>query len=128
MDGGSSRQGDSARRLRIAFGVLAAAWLVYFLLVVTGWTGDVYLADVAVPEFLYAGLLLGAGLLCLGRARGEPDERRVWAAFGAGLTLWSFGDIWWLAFFANSAEVPYPSISDVFWLASYPPMAYGVWR
>jgi diguanylate cyclase (GGDEF)-like protein len=128
MDGGSSRQGDSARRLRIAFGVLAAAWLGYFMLVVTGWTGDIHLAEVAVPEFIYAGLLLGAGLLCLGRALGEPGERRAWAAFGAGLTLWSFGDIWWLAFFANSAEVPYPSISDVFWLASYPPMAYGVWR
>jgi two-component system, cell cycle response regulator len=128
MDGGSSRQGDNARRLRVAFAVLAAVWLAYFVLVATGWLADVYIAKVAVPEFMYAGLLLGAGLLCLGRARGEPGERRVWAAFGAGLTLWSFGDIWWLAFFANSAEVPYPSVSDAFWLASYPPMAYGVWR
>ena len=64
---------------------------------------------------------------CTGLA--ERGERRVSAAVGAGLTLWSFGDIWWLAFFAEGAdEVPYPSLADAFWLGSYPPMAYGLWR
>ena len=79
-------------------------------------------------DVMYAALLLGAGVLCLVRALAARDERRVWAAVGAGLTLWSFGDIWWLAFYAESADVPYPSVADGFWVASYPPMAYGLWR
>ena len=52
----------------------------------------------------------------------------MWATVGAGLTFWSFGDIWWIAFYAKASDVPYPSVADVFWLASYPPMAYGLWR
>ena len=128
MEQDSSRQGSSPRRLGIAFAALSAVWLVYAAITVTGTAAEVELAGTALVDIMYAGLLLGAGLLCLTRALVNREERRVWAAFGAGLTLWSFGDIWWLAFFAQSDEVPYPSLADAFWLASYPPMAYGLWR
>jgi two-component system cell cycle response regulator len=117
----------SSRRLRIALAALAALWVVYALLVGTGTTSAEVLGT-PVVDVLYAGLLLGAGILCLARSLVDDDERGVWRAFGIGLTVWSFGDIWWIAFFADSAEVPYPSVADGFWLASYPPMAYGLWR
>jgi two-component system, cell cycle response regulator len=117
----------SSRRLRIALAGLAAVWVVYALLVATGTTSAEVLGT-PVIDILYAGLLLGAGVLCLARSLTDDDERWVWRAFGIGLTVWSFGDIWWIAFFADSAEVPYPSVADGFWLASYPPMAYGLWR
>jgi two-component system, cell cycle response regulator len=128
MEGASSRQAGHAGRLRVWFAALAAVWLLYVALTVTGTAADADLFGATIVDLMYAGLLLGAGLLCLARARGNPGERRVWVAFGAGLTLWSLGDIWWLVFLAQAAEVAYPSISDVFWLGSYPPMAYGVWR
>jgi diguanylate cyclase (GGDEF)-like protein len=67
-------------------------------------------------------------VLCLVRAKEEEDERWVWAALGVGLTLWSFGDIWWITFYEDDPTVPYPSVADAFWLASYSPMAYGLWR
>jgi two-component system, cell cycle response regulator len=128
MEESSLRERDRLRRLRLAFAALAFVWLAYVVLTLTDAAADVDLFGAFLVDYLYAGLLLAAGLVCFLRARGIPAERGVWIAFGLGLTLWSFGDISWLVLFANAAEVPYPSISDVFWLASYPPMAYGIWR
>ena len=127
MGAASPRQGDR-RRLRIALVALVAVWVAYAVLTVTGAMGTSEVFGTALEGLMYAGLLLGAGLLCLARASREREERGVWMAFGAGLTLWSFGDIWWMVFFAEAAEVPYPSVADGFWLVSYPPMAYGLWR
>ena len=127
MGAASPRQRDR-RRLRIALVALVAVWVAYAVLTVTGAMGTTDVFGTALEGLMYAGLLLGAGLLCLARASREREERGVWMAFGAGLTLWSFGDIWWMVFFAEAAEVPYPSVADGFWLVSYPPMAYGLWR
>jgi diguanylate cyclase (GGDEF)-like protein len=117
----------SRRSLRAALAALAVVWVAYALLVLTGATST-EVAGTPVVDVLYAGLLLCAGLLCLARSFVQSDERWVWRAFGIGLTLWSFGDIWWIAFYADAAEVPYPSVADALWLASYPPMAYGLWK
>jgi two-component system, cell cycle response regulator len=127
MEATRSRQGNQ-RPLRIAFGVLVATGVLYAVLTVTGAMGTAELLGAPIAGLMYAGLLLGAGLVCLARAFGDPGERRIWAALGAGLTLSSFGDIWWLAFLAKAAEPPYPSIADALWLASYVPMAYGLGR
>jgi diguanylate cyclase (GGDEF)-like protein len=116
------------RGLRVALAALALLWAVYAATVITGLFGDAELLGTPVADVMYSALLLGAGVLCLVRAAGAADERRVWAAMGAGLTLWSFGDIWWIAFYAEASEVPYPSVADAFWLVSYPPLAYGLWR
>jgi len=115
-------------RLRVALVALAVVWVAYAGLLLTGALGDTQLLGTPVEGMMYASLLLGAGVLCLVRARVQRAERAVWATVGVGLTLWSFGDIWWIFVLADAAEVPYPSIADGFWLASYPPMAYGLWR
>ncbi len=116
------------RRLRLALAALALVWVVYAAITVTGVLADAELLGKPFVDVLYAGVLLGAGVLCLIRAWITHEEREVWATVGVGLTLWSFGDIWWIAFYEEAAEVPYPSIADGLWLASYPPMAYGLWR
>jgi two-component system cell cycle response regulator len=116
------------RRLRIALVALIAIWVAYAVLTVTGAMGTREVFGTPLEGLMYAGLLLGSGLLCLARAITEREERAVWIAFGAGLTIGSFGDIWWLVFLADDANVPYPSIADALWLGSYPPMAYGLWR
>jgi diguanylate cyclase (GGDEF)-like protein len=128
MDMDVSRQARRVSRLRWAFAALVAAWLAYVLLTVAGAATSVEWLGMPIGDPLYAGLLLGAGMVCLARAIVEPAERRVWSAFAIGLTLWSFGDIWWLVFLADAAEAPYPSMADALWLSSYVPMAYGVWR
>jgi two-component system, cell cycle response regulator len=122
------RQAAHIRRLRWAFAVLAAAWLAYVALTLTGAATDVEWLGMPIGDPLYAGLLLGAGMVCLARAIAEPAERGAWSAFAVGLTLWSLGDVWWLLFLAHAADAPYPSMADALWLSSYVPMAYGVWR
>jgi diguanylate cyclase (GGDEF)-like protein len=124
----TSPQKGAKRRLRGAFAALCAIWVVYAVLTITHAMGTREVFGTSLEGLLYAALLVGAGVLCLTRAFVERDEREVWLAFGAGLTLWSLGDVWWLVFFAEAAEVPYPSVADAFWLLSYPPMAYGLWR
>ncbi|NLT05267.1 MAG: GGDEF domain-containing protein, partial [Solirubrobacterales bacterium] len=121
-------QPRSLHVLRASIAVLAAAWLAFLVSTVTGTASDVALLGTPVADWLYAGLLLGAGMICLARALVDQPERAVWTAFAIGLTLWSFGDIWWLAFLADGGEAPYPSIADALWLSSYVPMAYGIWR
>jgi two-component system cell cycle response regulator len=128
MSARAFRQSQPTRWLRAGFALLAGAWLLYVLLIVTGAAVDVELLGMPIGDPLYAGLLLGAGVLCFARALAEREERGVWAAFGAGLVLWSFGDLWWMAFLANADEAPYPSIADALWLSSYVPMTYGIWR
>jgi len=116
------------RGLRVALATLALVWAAYAMITVTGTLGDAKLLGRPLVDMMYCGVLLGAGLLCMARAWVVSDEREVWAAVGVGLTLWSFGDIWWVAFYTEASDVPYPSIADGLWLASYPPMAYGLWR
>jgi two-component system cell cycle response regulator len=128
MNAGVSGQRQQVLWLRMGFAALAATWLAYVVLTVTGAAADVEWLGMPIGDPLYAGLLFGAGVVCLARAALEPSEREVWSAFAAGLVLWSFGDIWWLVVLADVAEAPYPSIADAFWLSSYLPMAYGIWR
>ncbi len=116
------------KALRLPLAALAVLWVIYAVIAITGAMADVEPLGTPLADLIYSALLLGAGVLCLVRAIGEAEERGVWAAVGVGLTVWSFGDIWWVAFYVDAAEVPYPSVADVFWLASYPPMAYGLWR
>jgi diguanylate cyclase (GGDEF)-like protein len=116
------------RGLRLGLAALALLWAAYAGLTVTGAWGGAKVFGSPLIDVMYCGVLLGAGVLCLIRAWIGPHERQVWATMGVGLTLWSFGDIWWIAFFAEASDVPYPSLADAFWLASYPPMAYGLWR
>ena len=116
------------RRLRVALGALFAVWALYTVLTITRAMGTREVFGTPLEGLLYTGLLLGAGLLCLARAVSEREERGVWIAFGVGLTLSSFGDIWWMVFLADDANIPYPSIADALWLGAYPPMAYGLWR
>ena len=127
MDPVAYRHNPQIGKLRAGLAALVGVWLVYVLSIVTGAAVDVELRGMPIGDALYTGLLLGAGVLCLVHAVAEREERRVWTAFGAGLTLWSFGDVWWMAFLTDAAEAPYPSIADAFWLASYVPMAYGIW-
>jgi diguanylate cyclase (GGDEF)-like protein len=127
MEVASVRQ-RGTRWLRVGLGALVVLWAIYAAITITGAIGNVEPLGTPVADLMYCAVLLGAGVLCLVRAVRGRDERWVWTTVGAGLTFWSFGDIWWIAFYANASDVPYPSVADVFWLASYPPMAYGLWR
>ncbi len=71
-------------------------------------------------------VILGAGLLVLGRAVYEPTTRKAWLAFGFAMLLWSIGTIAWTIVYDGVANPPYPTFADVLWLAWYPLMALGI--
>ena len=73
--------------------------------------------------WIYNGALLLASLTCLIGARHRGADRGVWMLAGAGCMLWAVSDCWWSAFVRPRHPMPYPSISDFLWLASYVPLA-----
>lgn len=76
-------------------------------------------------EWFYEAIEAGAALLCLWRAC-SGDDRRAWAAIGAGLVFNSLGDVYFDHVLGNMANPPYPSWADAAYLASYPLLYVGM--
>jgi len=108
---------------------LTFIWLVLGVLTVLEAANDIF--GVAGPDWLYDNWVHNAILgvcaaLVLARAAFEPVARKAWLAFGTGLLLWFIGSAAWAVFYSGSANAPYPSFADAFWLAWYPLMAIGI--
>ncbi len=68
----------------------------------------------------YNGLIFAAARRLPPR-RAAPGAPRVGADRGA-LAAWAVGNTYWTFFLVDLDSPPYPSVSDVFWLAFYPPV------
>lgn len=75
---------------------------------------------------LYNGLLIASALFCLARPLLRKDGGLPWLLVGLGLSAWVIGDLWWEYAYASLEEVPFPSISDAFYLALYPLVFAGL--
>ena len=94
-------------------------WLLVVALHLTVALGEPGLADPG-WKVAYNGLIFAAAAVCL---LGAPaGERRAWALIAAALAAWAVGNTYWTFFLVDLDNPPYPSISDVFWLAFYPPV------
>lgn len=105
------------RGLRILWGILfvsVAFSLIQTLTGVAGSAGDYLLADVLTPAIPAV-----AALLCLARARLIASDRGAWLAMSVGLGLWALAELYWVVFFQDPNDVPYPSPADGLWLAFY---------
>ena len=76
--------------------------------------------DTFFQSWVYCGVSVAAGAMCLLRAFAVPEERIAWLAMGFALLSWAGGDITWALFLANDPDPPYPSVSDLLYLAFYP--------
>jgi diguanylate cyclase (GGDEF)-like protein len=72
-------------------------------------------------QWLMAALLVAATVVCGARAALVPEERWAWLALAGGMALWSFGFVYYTAVHLEAPEPPFPSLSDAFYLAFYPP-------
>jgi two-component system cell cycle response regulator len=75
-------------------------------------------------RYWYNGLILlaaGAGVV---RAATVRSERSAWIAFAVGLCSWAIAEL--IFDFAYSANPPYPSVADVFYLGFYPACYVGM--
>jgi diguanylate cyclase (GGDEF)-like protein len=95
------------------------AWLLVVALHLTVGLGERGLADPA-WKVAYNGLIFAAAAVCL---LGAPaGERGAWALISAALACWAVGNTYWTFFLVDLDSPPYPSVSDLFWLAFYPPV------
>src|SRR3954467_12860676 len=112
---------DVSPRLRaglLAFGALiGAALLAYAANVALGFASGL---DDFFDDYVYTGLIVAAGMLCLARGFAVPEERAAWLTMGAGLSAWAAGEISWAILVANDPSPPYPSVADALYLAFYP--------
>jgi two-component system, cell cycle response regulator len=75
-------------------------------------------------DWLYNGVLVGAGLLCIWAAFRSRRERLAWALLGTAVVVWGVGDTYYTIALSGLDPIPYPSPADWLWLAFYP-LAYA---
>jgi hypothetical protein len=126
---GSARRVDAEGELVDSPAVLRYVWIVLVLMVALEAAGDQ--GWIGGPSSLYQSwihdvVLAAAAVLMFARAVFEPIGRRAWLAFGAAMSVWCLGTIGWSLAYGGSANPPYPTFADVFWLLWYPLMVVGI--
>ena len=71
----------------------------------------------------YNLLLVGAAACCAARGLVSPVERTPWLLLGLASAVWAAGDFYYTFVLSPRDEIPFPSLSDAFYLAFYP-LAY----
>jgi two-component system, cell cycle response regulator len=108
----------ASRLARLALGLLLA-WLAVVAVHLTVGIGERGLAHYG-WKLAYNGLIFAAALVCvLGAPRAE---RRAWTLIGLAVAAWAAGNTYWTFALVDLESPPYPSVSDAFWLAFYPPV------
>jgi diguanylate cyclase (GGDEF)-like protein len=102
----------------------------------TGAAGIVVLHDVFrvggagydgfVTNWVQANVFLLAGTLCFLRVAWARAERATWLALGIGTLCWWPANTTFHFWIARQDPIPFPSISDGFWLASYPALYLAI--
>ncbi|MFC4068846.1 putative bifunctional diguanylate cyclase/phosphodiesterase [Actinoplanes subglobosus] len=105
--------------LRAAFGLGVVMVIAQFLAAVPavrGWLdGHSWARDV-----LQDAVYLLAAALVLARALIVRKDRGAWLVMAGGLGFYAAGTVWWIAVVVKQDPMPYPSVSDLMWLAYYP--------
>ena len=113
---------DVSPRLRAglyALGALTGLGVLAYVAHIVFWHGSEGL-DNFFQDWVYCGATVGAGAMCLLRGIAVRKERLAWLLMGGGLLAWAGGDIAWTVLLADDPSPPYPSVSDVLYLAFYP--------
>jgi diguanylate cyclase (GGDEF)-like protein len=122
----STREANSRRVLRAAIAVVLFGGAA--LVSLYDWFGIGPAAlDSTINGPLYDAAVLGAGLVCLLRAKDAGRERAAWLFIAAAVLAWAAGEIYWTASIEANAAAPYPSPADLGYLAFYPLAAAGLY-
>jgi two-component system, cell cycle response regulator len=113
---------DVSPRLRVglqAFGALTGLALLAYVVHTAFGAGSPQL-DAVFQDWVYCGLIIAAGAVCVARAVACDEERAAWLVMGLGLLAWAAGEVTWTVLLADDPDPPYPSVADVLYLSFYP--------
>ena len=97
------------------------------LTAVAGYTASTLLGDpTAVTDSVYVSVFFLGAALCGHRAVTDRAERIGWGLVGLGLLLIAVGELSWAAWIGKMDPIPWPSVSDLAFLASYAALYGGV--
>src|SRR5215213_5034229 len=102
-----------------AFGALTGLALLAYVAHTAFGLGSPSLDDFF-EDWVYCGLIVAAGAICVARGVSFPEERAAWLVMGAGLLAWAAGEVTWTLVYSNDPTPPYPSVADVLYLIFYP--------
>ena len=115
----SSKRPDRSRKISFVFIGLLAGVLSLYAAVILWELGDAGLQDAA-GRWVYDAVVLGAAAIVLWRAVRIEAERRAWLWLGAGMLLWALGQTYYSVVLYYASPAPFPSPSDLGFLAFYP--------
>jgi hypothetical protein len=109
----------------ITAGILTLLYVLANLFVIGGdefliKLDDTFTIPLAILTAVCAGLIWN-------QVKASPHSRLLWGGLFIGWTLWALAEMAWAIYGYLGLEVPYPSVADFFWLAGYPPVAYGLY-
>jgi diguanylate cyclase (GGDEF)-like protein/putative nucleotidyltransferase with HDIG domain len=103
---------------------MSAALAVFVLHAGWHFGGDV--GDQMIGRWLNAALGVAPAAYCIWRAYVRRHERLPCLLLGLGAAAWGIGNLYFLAAFYRSANVPFPSLADAGYLSLYPFMYAGL--
>ena len=76
-------------------------------------------------SWVYPGLFVAPGVLCVARAVRVRRDRAAWALLGAALLAWAAGELYWTIAIGDAVP-PALTPADALWLAFYPACLAGI--
>jgi two-component system cell cycle response regulator len=102
-----------------------AVWTVAYAL--EGWLPSHPLNHDLLGKYASDVVQMTAGVLCLWRGFvAGRGERAAWLLIGAGIVVWTLGDVYWAAVLVDQDHIPVPSPADVGYLAFVPLTVAGI--